>query len=351
MPEQNPTATPNNNPQPPAAPEVPKEDDLMQPEDVSFQVMPQDGSTPVQNDEPKTYKPEAVSQPMPVEHEIHGLNHRVTYIAISILLVAVLGALAYFLLWSKPENTNVNNNAQANLLPKIFLQQYFNVEVCEDLSRCGDNADPDNDGLINYDEWKVRAGTDPNDPDSDGDGLADGDEFHIYKTEPAFRFSYCRDDGSLACQYDDGSQVANDYEPSTPGNKMDETQKAALNARIEQFKLHDPTPATLNSKRTSPATTPQSNQQNQTHTVFIENGKFDPNTLSVNKNDTVVWLNKDTATHVIASDPHPAHTALPGLESNNLSSNQTFSFKFTESGSFKYHDHLYPNIKGTIIVK
>ena len=41
---------------------------------------------------------------------------------------------------------------------------------------------PDNDGLTNLEEYQNN--TDPNDPDSDGDGLSDGDEVNIYGTDP-----------------------------------------------------------------------------------------------------------------------------------------------------------------------
>jgi hypothetical protein len=42
--------------------------------------------------------------------------------------------------------------------------------------------DPDRDGLTNQQEF--QAGTDPNNPDTDGDGLSDGDEVNRYHTNP-----------------------------------------------------------------------------------------------------------------------------------------------------------------------
>jgi outer membrane protein OmpA-like peptidoglycan-associated protein len=42
--------------------------------------------------------------------------------------------------------------------------------------------DPDRDGLTNDEEKQL--GTDPNNPDTDGDGLNDGDEVHLYHTDP-----------------------------------------------------------------------------------------------------------------------------------------------------------------------
>jgi hypothetical protein len=42
--------------------------------------------------------------------------------------------------------------------------------------------DPDHDGLTNLEEF--QQGTDPNNPDTDGDGISDGDEVHKYHTDP-----------------------------------------------------------------------------------------------------------------------------------------------------------------------
>jgi hypothetical protein len=46
----------------------------------------------------------------------------------------------------------------------------------------GADGDPDSDGLVNLDEYNL--GTHPNDPDTDRDGLDDGDEVNTYGTSP-----------------------------------------------------------------------------------------------------------------------------------------------------------------------
>lgn len=78
------------------------------------------------------------------------------------------------------------------------LNYYNNLEVYNDLSTVNDgyynasiglsfvtgsgNTDKDMDGLIRKIEKEI--GTDPSNPDTDGDGLNDGDEFNIYKSNP-----------------------------------------------------------------------------------------------------------------------------------------------------------------------
>jgi outer membrane protein OmpA-like peptidoglycan-associated protein/opacity protein-like surface antigen len=59
---------------------------------------------------------------------------------------------------------------------------YFNASL--GLTFVGENckADKDMDGLGKCDEVKI--GTDPLNPDTDGDGLTDGEEFLTYKTDP-----------------------------------------------------------------------------------------------------------------------------------------------------------------------
>lgn len=341
------------------------DDQTTDPADLSFSVMPhgdtgdyvsgqmKSAALPQQTQAPAKQipnpEPAAASQRnavpvdsghgLPVEHDHPGLfQRRSTYIILGILILLVLGGGAYFLLGP---TDSPSQNQPASKLPKVFLMKYFNTESCTQQALCGDTADPDNDGLQNYDEFVEQAT--PNDNDSDDDGLSDGDEVHIFKTNPLKKFT---DPRPVAEEmgYTDASQVKNDYDPNTPGLKMTETRLNQINSDMQSYGVHEPTKTTLSAPA---ATAPTA----KTVTVSIINNKFDNPNLVVNVNDTVVWLNKDAAAHQIASDPHPTHTGLVGLESGSLSTNQTYSFKFTKAGKFGYHDHLNPSIKGTVEVK
>ncbi len=69
------------------------------------------------------------------------------------------------------------------------------------VEEAGEPVDTDDDGLTDEEEHEL--GTDPNDPDTDGDGLDDGEEVHDYGTEPLLWDS--DEDG-----YGDGEEV-HDY--------------------------------------------------------------------------------------------------------------------------------------------
>jgi hypothetical protein len=70
------------------------------------------------------------------------------------------------------------------------------------------SADPDHDGLTNLQEQQL--GTNPLNPDTDGDGLTDGQEVNIYHTDPLNPDT--DHDG-----YTDGAEVKAGYNPNGPG--------------------------------------------------------------------------------------------------------------------------------------
>ena len=135
-------------------------------------------------------------------------------------------------------------------LPKVWLMQYFSSEICNDQNTCGDEADPDHDGLTNYNEFK--ANTMPTSPDTDSDGLADGDEINIYKTDPTLQYT---DPREIVSENDwtDGFQIKGGYDPLTPGLKFTDSRKQQIEADTLKFPLHEPTISSLGQTQSSTA--------------------------------------------------------------------------------------------------
>ena len=63
-------------------------------------------------------------------------------------------------------------------LPPEWLQRYFKIEYCSNEDSCGPEADPDKDGLTNYEEFLFF--TDPKNSDTNADGMSDGDSVKNY---------------------------------------------------------------------------------------------------------------------------------------------------------------------------
>lgn len=102
-----------------------------------------------------------------------------------------------------------------------------------------------------------------------------------------------------------------------------------------------------------------------THDIEITSSGFSPRTLTINAGDTVTWTNKDSRRHWPASASHPTHTIYPGSSISKcgtsaeseifdacrgLSAGESYSFIFSEKGTWQYHDHLSTSRTGTIIV-
>jgi len=85
--------------------------------------------------------------------------------------------------------------------------------------------------------------------------------------------------------------------------------------------------------------------------VTISQNGFSPENISIFAGDTVTFQNTDTKTHEIASDPHPEHSLLPGLDSGLLYKGDNFEYTFQKSGQWGYHLEDNPSIKGNVIVE
>jgi plastocyanin len=81
-----------------------------------------------------------------------------------------------------------------------------------------------------------------------------------------------------------------------------------------------------------------------THTIVMEGVGFAPNTLTVAKGDTVVWVNKDAF-------PHTATAQDKSFDSKEIAAGKSWRFTAKKSGTFPYVCTLHPTMKGTLVVK
>lgn len=138
--------------------------------------------------------------------------------------------------------------------------------------------------------------------------------------------------------------------------------------KIKEVPVPEPLP--LADKNTAPEIVAEEESdvmmESRTYSIEIKNDGFQPQTLTLNAGDTVTFVNKNTVSHWPASAVHPTHTVYPNSGINKcstpekstifdacapLKAGESWSFTFTEKGSWKYHDHLNPGFTGTIVVK
>ena len=79
---------------------------------------------------------------------------------------------------------------------------------------------------------------------------------------------------------------------------------------------------------------------------------WEPSTLTIKSGDTVTF-EKDSGDDVWpASNDHPTHLLYKGFDARKpLLQGDSYSFTFTKAGSWGYHNHLEPDVQGTIVVK
>lgn len=86
--------------------------------------------------------------------------------------------------------------------------------------------------------------------------------------------------------------------------------------------------------------------------VSFDGTAFSPSKLEIKNGDIVRFKNNSDKDFWPASSPHPAHTDYPEFDpKKKLAPNSVWEFKFTQTGVWKFHDHLTPSAYGSITVK
>lgn len=225
--EQNPNGQNPSQPQAPQPqmPQSPQVDDIFSQTDIQAGQTPRPMASPAPASAPSelrrgepaqpqsSYRPGPMPQPISTEELFGGRSiwqNKFLIAGLVILALAIVGGGVFgaiTLMKTKPNQpTNQNNNAAVN--------QNTNTETNTNAATTtnpvvDETKDSDADGLTDVEE--TRLGTDPNNFDTDGDGLIDKMEVQVYKTDPLK--SDTDGDG-----YKDGEEVLNGYDPTKPGN-------------------------------------------------------------------------------------------------------------------------------------
>jgi plastocyanin len=77
--------------------------------------------------------------------------------------------------------------------------------------------------------------------------------------------------------------------------------------------------------------------------VSIDNFSFMPKEITVTKGTTVTWVNHDDVPHTVVSGG--------AFRSKALDTDETFSFTFTQAGSYGYFCSVHPMMVGKVIVR
>jgi plastocyanin len=81
-----------------------------------------------------------------------------------------------------------------------------------------------------------------------------------------------------------------------------------------------------------------------TYFVVIEQMRFNPPTLTVQRGDRVVWINKDLF-------PHTASATSKAFDSLSIAPNASWSYVVRQPGSYPYPCNFHPAMHGTLTVR
>lgn len=84
-------------------------------------------------------------------------------------------------------------------------------------------------------------------------------------------------------------------------------------------------------------------------TVTMKELKFEPDTVTIKKGETVTWNNEDRRTRQLMSGVPQAMT--DDFMSTALEKGQSWSHTFDKAGEFPYHDMRITGLLGTVVVE
>jgi plastocyanin len=86
------------------------------------------------------------------------------------------------------------------------------------------------------------------------------------------------------------------------------------------------------------------------------NSAVGPSQVTISAGQSVTFVNSDTRSHDMESDPHPAHTSCPSIANVGLlqPGQSKTTFGFASAGTCGFHDHNNPDnsaLTGRIVIQ
>jgi len=88
-----------------------------------------------------------------------------------------------------------------------------------------------------------------------------------------------------------------------------------------------------------------------TQIIEIKDNSFNPENIVIKKCSKVAFKNSTSSDHWPASNFHPTHGIYPEFDPlEGIEPGKEWSFVFDKVGKWRYHDHLFPAVRGEIQV-
>ncbi len=112
------------------------------------------------------------------------------------------------------------------------------------------------------------------------------------------------------------------------------------------------TPTTIVPVVSTPTTIVPVAENKEAPTISYTDKGFSPSSIEVSVGTKVTFINQSGGLMRVASAAHPTHQALPGFDQLTAEPNGvSYEYTFTKAGTWEYHNHLNPGMRGLVTVK
>lgn len=130
----------------------------------------------------------------------------------------------------------------------------------------------------------------------------------------------------------------------------------ALLLLINRPKLANPIQTNTNQQGNTTNTnngtnTTQTTDYGNVVTIQVTKEGYNPQNVTINAGTKVVWTNVSEGVVSVHTEDHPTHLLYPPLNLGEFQDGSSVQLIFDKAGTYKYHDHLNPQFKGTVTVQ